>query len=99
IGIDGDDRLRLFNSHPVDSLALNQIQPDADGRPGLRGGTSEFGISLACMDIAQVKQSAGMKNRQKDAVADRDIADIKIAAPLTLAVDARGDFALRRDAD
>src|SRR5262245_51858450 len=40
-----------------------------------------------------------MKNRQQDAVTDRHIADVEIAAPFALAIDAGGHLPIGRHAD
>src|SRR5882672_9103702 len=97
--MNGDDRLRLFNSHPRNSLLLDQVETHANSGLGLRRGTREFGITLAGVDIAQVEKAARMKDGQLDAIPHGHISNVEIAAPFALSVDAGSHFALRRDAD
>src|SRR5439155_15438374 len=70
-----------------------------DGRLGLGSGAGELGVALRGMDVAEVEESAGMMDRQIDAIAHRNVANIEVAAPIALAVEAGGDLAVGGDAD
>src|SRR2546422_148255 len=80
-GVDGNQRLRLLDAHPRDLLRLDDIELDAYRRLGLGGGAGELGVALAGMDVAEAKEGAGMMDRQIDAVADGDVADVEVAPP------------------
>src|SRR5208283_2065882 len=54
------------------------------------------GVSLAGMDIAEVEKRSRVQHREKAPVARSDVADIEVAAPFTLAVQAGGDLAIGR---
>src|SRR5262249_9730611 len=58
-----------------------------------------FGVSLAGMHVTQIEKCARMMNWQQNAVADRDVADVEVSAPLSLAVETRGDFAVGSHAE
>ena len=60
-------------------------------------GAGEFGVALAGVDVAEIKKSAGVENGQEDAVSWADVADVEVAAPFALAVEAGRHLALRRD--
>src|SRR5260370_13675778 len=94
-----DEGVRLLDSHPGDLFRFDDVELDLDRRFRLGGSASEFRVPLACVDIAEVKEGARMMDRQVDAIADGDIANIEVAAPFPLAVEAGGDFPVGSDAD
>ena len=95
----GDQAVRLLDPHPGDALALLQLEPQPHGGLGLGGGAGELGVALAGVDVAQVEASPLVEDRQEDPVAGRHVADVEVAAPLALAVDAGGHLAVGRDAE
>src|SRR5260370_6428100 len=97
--MNGNNRLRLFNSHPGNPLLLDQVEAHANRGLGLRRGAGKLGVALAGMDIAQIEERARMKNRQLNPIPYAHVPNVKIAAPFALSVDAGGHLALRRDAD
>ena len=97
VGMDGDQTLRFLDPHPGDALPLLQLEPEPDGGLGLGGRAGELGVALTGVDIAQVKASPLVEDRQIDAVARRDVADVEVAAPFALAVEAGGHLAVGRD--
>ena len=52
VGVDGDQGVRFFDSHPRNFLGLDDVELDLDRRLGLGGGSREFGVALRCMDVA-----------------------------------------------
>src|SRR5438105_7913498 len=64
-----DDGVRLFDAQPRYALALDEIKLHPDRRLGFGRGAGEFGVALTGMDVAEVEECTGMKNRQEDAVA------------------------------
>ena len=70
----------------------------ADDRRRFGRRASEFGVALTGVNVAEIEEAAGMKYRQKDAIAGTHVAYVEIAAPFALTVEAGADFAIRRDA-
>ena len=95
----GDDRGRLLDPHPGHRPALDQVEVETHGGLGLGGRPRELGVALAGVDIAQVEARALVEHGKVDPVSRRDVADVEIAAPLALAVEARRHLALGRDPD
>src|SRR5262249_22969854 len=82
-----------------DLLALDQIELEANGRRGLGGCAGEFGVALAGVHIAKVKERAGVEDREHDAVAGGRVTNVEVAAPGALAVEARRHLAIRGHAE
>ena len=99
IGEDGDNRIRLVDPHPRHTLLLDDVELQADRGVGFGGGAGVFGVALAGVDVAQVEPATLMIDRQVDAMAGADVADVQVAAPVALAVQAGRDFSIRRHAD
>ena len=99
IGEERDDRIGLLDPHPGNTFSLDELEMEAHGGGRLGGGAGEFRVALACVDIAQREERAGMMDREMDAIAGRDIPDVQVAAPLALPVDTGEHFAVRRNAE
>src|SRR5947209_2707621 len=50
------------------------------------------------MHVAEIEQGAVVEDGQPDAVADRRVTDVEVAAPFALAVEAGADLAIGGDA-
>ena len=73
-------------------LTSSKLKPHGGHRFGRRA--TELGIALAGMHVAQIKQCAGMEYRQQYAIARGHVANIEVAAPFALAVEAGAHFAI-----
>ena len=93
----GDQAARLLDPHAGDARALLQLEPQPHGRLGLGGRPGELGVALAGVHVAQVEERSLVKDGQEDPVARCHVADIEVAAPLALAVDACRHLAVGRD--
>src|SRR5262245_16235188 len=97
--MDCNDRIPLLDAHPRHALPLDDFQLEPDGRLRLRGRAGELGIALARMHITQAEQRSGMVDGQEDAITSRHVADVEIAAPVALTVNAGRDFAIGADTE
>ena len=90
-------RLPGFSIRRPGCAALLQLEPQPDGRTGLGGRAGELGVALAGMDVTQVEPRPRGRPAG-DPVPRGDVADVEVAAPFALAVDAGRHLAVGRDA-
>jgi len=98
-GVHGHQGRRLFDAHPGDALVLEHFQTQPHRGTRLGGRPGKLGVALAGVHVAKIEERSRMKDGQENAIAGRDVADVEIAAPLTLAIQTRAHFAVRSDAE
>ncbi len=89
----------FFNPEPGNALALDKFEPHSCRCLGFGRGAGEFGVALAGVDVAEVEEGAFVKNGKVEFVAGCGVADVKVAAPFTLAIKAGRDFAVGGDSE
>ena len=74
--MDRNNAFCFFNAHERQLLLFLQIKLYPDGGTGFRRGASVLGVSLAGMNITQIKQGSWVKNREEDSVANGHVTNV-----------------------